>query len=59
MDSKPTHNEAGSHYQTQATTLERGHKPRCCKVQIGFLVVAVVVFIIVVVVFGVPNSLLL
>ncbi len=35
---------------------ERGHKPRCCKVQIVFLVVVVV---FVVVVFGVPNSLLL
>ncbi len=33
---------------------ERGHKPRCCKVQIVFLLVAVFV-----VVFGVPNSLLL
>ncbi|CAE8700411.1 unnamed protein product [Polarella glacialis] len=38
-------------------TGERGHKPRCCKVQIVVVVVVVVVFVVVV--FGVPNSLLL
>jgi t-SNARE complex subunit (syntaxin) len=42
--------------RTSAATA-RGHKPRCCKVQIVFVVVAVVFLIVVV--FGVPNSLLL
>ncbi|CAE8584257.1 unnamed protein product [Polarella glacialis] len=43
--------------QLSLMQIERGHKPRCCKVQIVFLLVAVV--FIIVVVFGVPNSLLL
>ena len=47
-----------ANHKQEAISFERGHKPRCCKVQIVFLV-AVGFTVVVVVVFGVPNSLLL